>query len=188
MRGASTRRGPWVGSIAKSCCGAALLGFGGCPGCPRNSPGDVSSACSGNWAIPPKRARPVQRDRSSTPVVTPMSFHCGNPNPKSKSRAHAPFRAHLATRGPILHARASRTLARSLARAAPPSDPTPTPTPNHARTLYSRPHARITSRILVHSPTGAARPGRQVKIKTKSVLTSEYWEHFAASLQNPALH
>jgi len=27
----------------------------------------------------PKRARPVQRDRSSTPVVTPMSFHCGNP-------------------------------------------------------------------------------------------------------------
>jgi serine/threonine protein kinase len=25
----------------------------------------------------------------------------------------------------------------------------------------------------------------KVKIKTKSVLTSEYWEHFAASLQNP---
>ena len=51
----------------------------GCLGCPRSSRGDVLSACSGNWAIPPKRASPVQRDRSSTPVVTPMSFHCGNP-------------------------------------------------------------------------------------------------------------
>ena len=56
-----------------------ILKSTGCMGCRRSSPGDVSSACSGNWAIRPKRVRPVQRDRSLTPVVTPMSFHCGNP-------------------------------------------------------------------------------------------------------------
>src|SRR6266576_4971007 len=62
-----------------------ILKCTGCRGCPRRSHGDVSSAYSGNWAIPPERARPVQHDRSLTPVVTPMSFHCGNPTRETTS-------------------------------------------------------------------------------------------------------
>lgn len=56
-----------------------------CLRCPLSSRGGVSSACSGNWATPPRRERPVQQERLQTRIASLKSSQCTNLTPDRTS-------------------------------------------------------------------------------------------------------